>query len=136
MAARDQPLAQGDAGAMNESEFRDWTRAQLRTLDERIRAVAARPVEPAKLEVPGKVKGDMAKLAANLIEEVRAGRVAGLAIAYVTEEGTPMTGWVEGAQGAFTLSGAAAFVGLEMLDSVRQREREEKAAGEAKDAGV
>jgi hypothetical protein len=109
---------------MNESEFRDWIRNRLLDLDERLKRVEARPAEGSKLEVPAKIRGDMAALAAKLLEEARAGRLAGLAIAYLTEDGVPMTGWAEGSHGAFSLAGAAAFVGLEMLDSVRQAEAE------------
>ena len=117
---------------MNESEFRDWARRAQGDFNERLKALEARPLEGVlKVEVPGKVQGEMVFLAGRLLEEVRAGRVAGLAIAYLTLEGKAMTGWAEGSHGAFTLSGAASFVGLEMLESIRERERREEAAGAA-----
>ena len=78
----------------------------------------------AKIETPGTVPGELEALAVWVWGAVRAGRVSGLAIAYLTDDGRPMTGWAEGSYGAYTLSGAASFLALEMLESVRAVERE------------
>ena len=119
---------------MQESEFRDWARRAFGTYEERLRRLEERPVASvAKIETPGKVQGELESLAVKLLAEVRAGRVSGLAIAYLTDEGRPMTGWAEGSYGAFALSGATSFLGLEMLESVRAVERrDELAAGAAR----
>jgi hypothetical protein len=97
----------------------------LRRLEERPQASGL------KIETPGKVQGELESLAVKLLAEVRAGRVSGLAIAFLTDEGRPMTAWAEGSFGAFTLSGATSFLALEMLESVRAVERKEEAAGAA-----
>ena len=110
---------------MQESEFRDWARRAFGTYEERLRRLEERPVASGmKIEVPGKIQGEMESLAVKLLAEVRAGRVSGLAIAYLTERGRAMTGWAEGSYGAFALSGATSFLGLEMLESVRAVEKE------------
>ena len=110
---------------MLESEFRDWARRAFGAYEERLRRLEERPVASvAKIETPGKVQGELESLAVRLLTEVRAGRVSGLAIAYLTDDGRPMTGWAEGSYGAYTLSGAASFLALEMLESVRAVERE------------
>jgi hypothetical protein len=117
---------------MQESEFRDWARRAFGSYEERLRRLEERPVASGlKIETPGKVRGEMESLAVKLLAEVRAGRVSGLAIAYLTDEGRSMTGWAEGSYGAFALSGATSFLGLEMLESVRAGEKEEGAAGAA-----
>ena len=121
---------------MQESEFRDWARRAFGAYEERLRRLEERPVASvAKIETPGKVQGELESLAVRLLAEVRAGRVSGLAIAYLTDDGRPMPGWAEGSYGAYTLSGAASFLALEMLESVRAVERAAGAASGETDEG-
>jgi hypothetical protein len=105
---------------MNEADFRDWTRGQLRALDQRLKALAARQAEPAKLTADRRLQGDIATLADRLVARVKGGEVAGLAIAFVTEEGVPHTAFA--GNGYFTLAGATAFLGLEVLEEFRKAE--------------
>jgi hypothetical protein len=106
---------------MNEPEFRDWIRRHLSSLDERLQRVEARPPEAAKTEVSARIKGEIAHLAKTLDERVKAGKVTSVAIAFVTDEGVPTTGWA--AEGVyFALAGAATFMGLEILEDFRQGE--------------
>jgi hypothetical protein len=120
---------------MNESEFRDWTRAQLRTLDERIRAAAAKAANPDLPAIPveGRISGEMAMLAEGLRKRVMEKQIAGLAIAFVTVEGNVLSGFAAADGTYFQLAGAANFVGLEVLEGFRQTEKAaEKAEAEAK----
>jgi hypothetical protein len=109
---------------MNESEFRDWCRAQLRLLDERIKAVAARPVEPAKIEVDGRISGAIAELEEGLRKRVMEKKIAGLAIAFVTVDGAALNGYAAAGDTFFKLAGATNLVGLEVLEGFRQAEAE------------
>ena len=121
---------------MQEGEFRDWARRAFGAYEERLRRLEERPVASvAKIETPGKVQGELESLAVRVLGEVRAGGVSGLAIAYLTDDGRPMTGWAEGSYGAYTLSGAASFLAIEMLESVRAVERAAGAASGETDEG-
>jgi hypothetical protein len=116
---------------MMESEFRDWTRGQLRSLDERLRRLAERPIEPARIEVDARIKADMASLAEKLAAKVKGGHLAGLGIVFVTDEGAAMSGFAADG-GYFALGGAATFLGLEILEEFR---KVEKAANDSQPAG-
>jgi hypothetical protein len=107
---------------MNEAEFRDWARAALRQLDLKLKALTARVDEPAKPAAPDqRVQGDIGKLIETLTAQAKAGQVRGLAIAFVNEAGTTMSGYAaEG--GYFQLAGAATFLGLEILEDYRKSE--------------
>ena len=106
---------------MMESEFRDWTRGQLRSLEERLKAVAAQKAAPAKLRLDARIQGEVAGLISKLAAQAKAGQVAGLAIAFVNDEGTTMTGWAANG-GYYALAGAATFMGLEILEDFRKAE--------------
>lgn len=76
---------------MTEGEFRDWIRAQLQGLDERVRRVEARPsAEPPR--VSGRLGAGMVEQAEALLKAVKGGGVTGMAIAYLGPEG-PIDGW-------------------------------------------
>jgi hypothetical protein len=106
---------------MMESEFRDWTRGQLRSLEERLKAVAERKAEPAKAAVDKRIHGSIVSLGQKLVELAKAGKVAGAAIVYVDDEDRTMTGWSADG-GYFALAGAATFMGLEILEDFRKAE--------------
>jgi hypothetical protein len=107
---------------MIESDFRDWIRAQLRQLDERVKQLAAKLGSPAPPPPPDqRVQGDIAGLLAKLTESFKDGKVSGLAIVFVTDEGTTMTGFAA-ENGYFALAGAATFLGLEILEDYRKQE--------------
>jgi hypothetical protein len=119
---------------MNESEFRDWARAQLSAFDERIKRVEARPVGEAKPQVNQRIHGSILKLTEELLTRVKERRVLGVGILFVDDEMKTMTGWSADG-GYFALAGAATFMGLEILEEFRKSETaiaanddEEKAA--------
>jgi hypothetical protein len=116
---------------MMESEFRDWTRGQLRSLDERLKRLAERPIEPARIAAEKRVHGSIVSLGQKLVELTKAGKVVGAAIVYVDDEGRTMTGWSADG-GYFALAGAATFMGLEILEDFRQAE---VAANDSRPAG-
>jgi hypothetical protein len=108
---------------MNESDFRDWMRNQLRSFDLRIQRLEARPVgEAAVLAVDGRMTGEIATLAEGLHKRVMEKKIAGLAIAFVTVDGTALSGFAAAAGTYFQLAGATNFVGLEVLEAFRQAE--------------
>jgi hypothetical protein len=104
---------------MIESEFRDWTRGQLRVLDERIKALAERKPEPAKPKVERRIHDDIVGLGEKLLEEAKAGRILGAAIIYVGDDYQTMTGY-SADSGFFQLAGGAQFIGLELLEEFRK----------------
>jgi hypothetical protein len=106
---------------MIESEFRDWTRGQLRALDERLKALAANKAEPAKVAADKRIHGSIVSLGQKLVELAKAGKVVGAAIVYVDDEDRTMTGWSADG-GYFALAGAATFMGLEILEDFRKSE--------------
>ena len=106
---------------MMESEFRDWTRGQLRSLDERVRALAAQKAEPAKVAVDKRIHASIVDLGQRLVDLAKAGKVLGAAIVYVDDEDRTMTGWSADG-GYFRLAGAATFMGLEILEEFRKAE--------------
>jgi len=115
---------------MMESEFRDWTRGQLRSLDERVRALAAQKAEPAKVAVDKRIHASIVDLGQRLVDLAKAGKVLGAAIVYVDDEDRTMTGWSADG-GYFRLAGAATFMGLEILEEFRKAE----AANDSEPAG-
>jgi hypothetical protein len=106
---------------MMESEFRDWTRGQLRSLEERLKAVAERKAEPAKVAAEKRIHDSIVNLGQRLVELAKAGKVIGAAIVYVDDEDRTMTGWSADG-GYFALAGAATFMGLEILEDFRKAE--------------
>jgi hypothetical protein len=106
---------------MMESEFRDWTRGQLRSLDERLKALAAQKAEPAKVAADQRIHASIVNLGQKLVEQAKAGKVLGAAIVYVDDEDKTMTGWSADG-GYFSLAGAATFMGLEILEEFRKAE--------------
>jgi hypothetical protein len=116
---------------MNEGEFRDWARGQLRSLDERLKAAAARAEAPRpKAELDQQIQGSIAKLVETLTLDVKGGKVAGLAIAYVNDEDVTYTGFAADG-GYFALAGAATFIGLELLEQYRKDWRAAQSADQA-----
>jgi hypothetical protein len=113
---------------MNESEFRDWSRAAMRDLDERIKRIEARP-QPGARKVDARLAGDIAKLSELLVKAVRAGEVRSLAIAYMATDGRAMTG-LSGGDDRFTLLGAVMTLTDELLhpEPAPEGPSEEKAA--------
>jgi hypothetical protein len=106
---------------MMESEFRDWTRGQLRSLDDRLKALAAQKAEPAKVAVDRRIHDSIVGLGQKLVEQAKAGKVLGAAIVYVDDEDKTLTGWSADG-GYFRLAGAATFLGLEILEEFRKAE--------------
>jgi hypothetical protein len=104
---------------MNESDFRDWARGQLRALDAKLDRLAAQKAEPARAEADGRIKGEMAWLADQVTAKLKAGRLAGLGVVFVTDEGHAMSGYAV-QSGYFALGGAATFLGLEILEEFRK----------------
>jgi hypothetical protein len=105
---------------MIESEFRDWMRGQLRSLDERIKRLDREIKEPRPREpLDERMQGEIGQLLTTLTAKVKAKEVAGLAIAFVNDEGVTNTGWAADG-GYFSLAGAATFLGLEILEEYRK----------------
>lgn len=120
---------------MIESEFRDWTRGQLRVLDERIKAVAALKSQPAKPQVEKRIHDDIVSLGQKLVELAKAGKVLGAAIVYVTDDDRTMTGYSADG-GFFRLAGGAQFIGLEILEDFRKSEVANDQAADRDGAGA
>jgi hypothetical protein len=116
---------------MMESEFRDWTRGQLRSLDERLRRLAEGPPAAARVAVDRRIHDSIVNLGQKLVELAKAGKVIGAAIVYVDDEDKTMTGWSADG-GYFALAGAATFMGLEILEEFRKAE---VAANDSQPAG-
>jgi hypothetical protein len=115
---------------VNESEFRDWARAQLSAYDERIKRIEARPIGAAKPQVDQRIHGSILKLTEELLRRVKEGRVLGVGILFVDEEMKTMTGWSADG-GYFGLAGAATFLGLEILEEFRKSEAASDDQGKA-----
>ena len=82
---------------MQEGEFRDWARRAFGAYEERLRRLEERPVASvARIETPGKVQGELESRGVRVFGVVRGGGVWALAIAYLTDDGRPMTGWKRG----------------------------------------
>jgi hypothetical protein len=107
---------------MIESEFRDWMRSQLRSLDERLRRLDREVKEPRpKAPLEARWKGEIDQLWATVTRKVKDGQVRGLAVAFVDGDEVARTGYA--AQGGyFALAGAATLVGLEILEDYRKAE--------------
>ena len=112
---------------MNESEFRDWARRALGAMDEKIERYGRERAEPTKPELDKQLQGSVAKLVETLARDVKAGQVAGLAIAYVNDNGMTYTGWAAD-KGYFALAGATTFIGLELLEEYRKAWRADQEA--------
>ena len=114
---------------MNESEFRDWARAALRSMDEKIERLAREKAEPAKPRVDRRIHAEIVSLGERLVALAKANKVAAAGIVYVNDEGVTMTGWSADG-GYFALAGAATFMGLQILEEFRNAEKEAEAANE------
>jgi hypothetical protein len=77
---------------MNESEFRDWIRGQLRALDERVKTLAAQAAVQPPPQVGGRLAGGQVRMVEQALEAVKTGQVIGLAMVYLGPEG-PIDGW-------------------------------------------
>jgi hypothetical protein len=117
---------------MMESEFRDWTRGQLRSLDERLRRLAERPLEPAREAIDAKLAGTMAEMAEEVSAAVRDRRVRGLGIVLVTDDGGTNMGFAATDGGHFRLAGAVQLLGLTI---VNERIKLKDAANDSEPAG-
>ena len=106
---------------MIEAEFRDWARAQLRALDDKLERLAAQKAEPRKAE--RRIHGDIVSLGERLVALAKAGKVVAAGIVFVNDEDGTMTGWSADG-GYFALAGAATFMGIQILEEVRNAERE------------
>ena len=104
---------------MNESEFRDWMRNQLRAFDNRLKAVEARP-EAGPKPVDVKLRGEMAALAEGLTRRIREGSVASLGIAFIGTDGTPYTA-LGGTGEWYALIGAVQTLNDELLHPDKER---------------
>jgi hypothetical protein len=118
---------------MNESEFRDWARAALRAMDQKLERLARERAEPAKMKVDERIHGDIVSLGERLVALAKAGKVLAAGIVFVNDEGGTMTGWSADG-GYFELAGAATFMGIQILDDFRNAEKE--AAREAANQNV
>ena len=115
---------------MNESEFRDWMRNQLRALDNRLKRVEARAEEmdKPKVKVSGELGAGMTAQAEALLKAVRAGGVTDMAIVYLGPDG-PIDGWTSsGPEGHLMLLGALSSLGDSLLHPDKERLTEEAAA--------
>jgi hypothetical protein len=119
---------------MIESEFRDWMRGQLRSLDQRIKALAAEVKPAAKVKADRQIHGSIVSLGQKLVEQAKAGKVDAAGIVFVDDQGVVMTGWSADA-GYFALAGAATFMGLQILEEFRQSEATNDADGALREAG-
>jgi hypothetical protein len=106
---------------MNEVDFRDWARAQLRAMDQKLERLAQSQATPPRIEPDERIRGDMAALVETVARKLKARELAGLAIAFVNAEGKAMAGYAATAC-YFQLAGAASFVGVELLDEFRRSE--------------
>ena len=115
---------------MNESDFRDWTRGQLRALDERLKAaMAERKADRVNIVLDRIVQGKMAELRDELTVALKEAQVTGLGIVFTTADGVTHTGW--SAQNSFfALAGAATFMGLEILEDFRKEAANDQPATE------
>jgi hypothetical protein len=116
---------------MNESEFRDWSRAAMRDLDERIKRLEARPQGELRPQVSSKLAAGMVQQAEALLKAVRGGGVTGMAIAYLGPDG-PLDGWTSsGLEGHLALLGAVQQLNDDLLHPDAERVkilREQEAA--------
>lgn len=112
---------------MNESEFRDWLRQQLRSLEDRLGRLEKAPPPAWPPRPSQQVKGDIEELANGLLAAVKGGNVTGVAIAFLGPNG-PRTGWaIEGPE-RMALLGVATTLVDELLYPSRLPAEETKAA--------
>jgi hypothetical protein len=105
---------------MIESQFRDWIRAQMRALDERVKAVEARPVEVPR-QVGGRLGAGMVEQVEAVLKAVKGGEVVGMAVVYVGPDG-PITGWsASGLDGHLSLLGGVVSLQDDLLHPPEDR---------------
>jgi hypothetical protein len=106
---------------VNEAEFRDWARAQLRAMDQKLERLAQSQAQPPRIEPDERIRGEMGSLIDTVAKKHKARELAGLAIAFVNTEGKAQAGYSATAC-YFQLAGATSFVGVELLDEFRRAE--------------
>ena len=121
---------------MMESEFRDWTRGQLRSLEERLKRLAERKVEPPPPKVGGKLAGGQAAMAQQLLEAIKGGGVTSLAVVYLGPEG-PRNGWSSGGlEDHYALMGLVQELANDLLHPDKERlETFREAANDSQPSG-
>jgi hypothetical protein len=99
---------------MNESEFRDWVRAQIRAFDDRLKRAEAVP--KAAIKAKEGLARNREQIAEGLVKAVKAGKVSSLAIVWVDNEHGPMTAWsVDGVLDKMTLMGAVDVLAQDLV---------------------
>jgi hypothetical protein len=114
---------------MTEGEFRDWARAQLRAMDEKLERIARERAEPAKPRPDQRVHGNIVDLSEKLLALAKENKVLAAGIVFVGDDGQTMTGWSADG-GYFALAGAATFMGIQILEEFRNYEKDREAANE------
>ena len=101
---------------MQESEFRDWCRGQFRSFDARLEAVAAQRQAPAGEDLAASLGQTFQEMSDELGAAVRAGRVRGVAIAFVSEGGKSNLGFAATDGGYLRLAGIAQVLAHTIVD--------------------
>ena len=116
---------------MQESEFRDWCRGQFRSFGARLEAVAAQRQAVAGEELAASLGQTFQEMSDELSVAVRAGRVRGVAIAFVSEGGTSNLGFAATDGGYLRLAGIAQVLAHTIVDEWVEFQKAGKAAGAA-----
>ena len=104
---------------MQESEFRDWARRAQGDFNERLKAVEARlgalDLAPPRMRSP-EHRREFEGLLLRVKEEIASGRVTGLGVVSVRDDGVVKTGWVAEGFDEYALAGAVGQLSLAILD--------------------
>ena len=92
---------------MQESEVREWGGGRCRAFGARVEAVAAQRQAVAGVELAASLGQTFQEMSDELSVAVRAGRVRGVAIAFVSEGGTSNLGFAATDGGYLRLAGIA-----------------------------
>lgn len=118
---------------MNESEFRDWARRAQGDFNERLKAlekkVGALDLAPLRMRTPEHHR-EFEGLLLRVKEEIASGRVTGLGLASVRDDGVVKTGWVAEGFDEYALAGAVSQLCLGILDRATTDEAAGAAQGE------
>ena len=121
---------------MLESEFRDWARRAQGDFNERLKAletrVAALDCAPLRMRAP-EHRREFEGLLSRVKEEVASGRVTGLGVVSVRDDGVVKTGWVAEGFDEYALAGAVGQLSLAILD---RASAPDLAEGEAPGGGI
>ena len=112
---------------MNESDFRDWARRAQGDFNERLKAVEARvgalDLAPPRMRSP-EHRREFEGLLSRVKDEVASGRVTGLGVVSVRDDGVVKTGWVAEGFDEYALAGAVGQLSLAILDRASAPEPE------------